>query len=541
MTSPNELKFGAKINSVQIDSQVPGATFQTVLFPVPTPKSLAAENAPKPYIELSLVTKQEEHSHVQEIKYFKVLIQEMDVKVDMGFLMALMGLFSSDTIDRSQEASQYSLDKQLVHNKLGEAFAEQAALSDGRNFFDYFHLSPLKVHLSFSQLGGGAEGDKTQTHIGGSFVSLLLQSVGVAVTEVQDVEFKLAYFEIEDKVYTQQQLIQVAVKHYTSQALKQMYVLVLGLDVLGNPFGLITGLKEGAKDFFYEPYQGLIQGPGEFAEGLAIGARSLFGHTVGGAAGAVSRITGTLGKGIAALTMDDKYQQERRQAMGKKPVNVKEGLTRGGKGLLEGVVGGVTGIVTKPMEGAKEAGAAGFFKGLGKGVVGVLARPAAGVVDFASSTLEGIKGSASTGSEVHRLRPPRCFYADKVIKPYNAHEAQGNAVLQELKKTKSALVDDTYFSHSRLNIKKTLIITNKHIIVAGKTEVFETWECDWMCGLNELAEDPTTDGQKLVLKLPDKAKGKGIFKRSGSAATNITTPSPDVAKWLVDKIKEARS
>ena len=34
-----------------------------------------------------------------------------------------------------------------------------------------------------------------------------------------------------------------------------MYVLVLGLDVLGNPFALITGLKEGAIDFFYEPYQ----------------------------------------------------------------------------------------------------------------------------------------------------------------------------------------------------------------------------------------------------------------------------------------------
>ena len=39
------------------------------------------------------------------------------------------------------------------------------------------------------------------------------------------------------------------------QALKQLYVLVLGLDVLGNPFALITGLKEGARDFFYEPYQ----------------------------------------------------------------------------------------------------------------------------------------------------------------------------------------------------------------------------------------------------------------------------------------------
>lgn len=34
-----------------------------------------------------------------------------------------------------------------------------------------------------------------------------------------------------------------------------MYVLVLGLDVLGNPFGLIRGLSEGFEALFYEPYQ----------------------------------------------------------------------------------------------------------------------------------------------------------------------------------------------------------------------------------------------------------------------------------------------
>ena len=32
---------------------------------------------------------------------------------------------------------------------------------------------------------------------------------------------------------------------------------------------------------------------------------------------------------------------------------------------------------------------------------------------------------------------------------------------QETKKTRAVLVDDTYFCHSRLNIKKTLLITNK--------------------------------------------------------------------------------
>ena len=60
-----------------------------------------------------------------------------------------------------------------------------------------------------------------------------------------------------------------------------MYVLVLGLDVLGNPFGVIRGLAEGIEDLFYEPYQGAIQGPEEFAEGLALGVKSMLGHAVG--------------------------------------------------------------------------------------------------------------------------------------------------------------------------------------------------------------------------------------------------------------------
>ncbi len=34
-----------------------------------------------------------------------------------------------------------------------------------------------------------------------------------------------------------------------------MYVLVLGLDVLGNPFGVIRGIATGIEDLFYEPYQ----------------------------------------------------------------------------------------------------------------------------------------------------------------------------------------------------------------------------------------------------------------------------------------------
>lgn len=55
----------------------------------------------------------------------------------------------------------------------------------------------------------------------------------------------------------------------------------------------------------------------------------------GGAAGMVSRITGSVGKGLAAITMDKKYQQKRREEMNRQPKDFGESLAKGGKGLLK--------------------------------------------------------------------------------------------------------------------------------------------------------------------------------------------------------------
>ena len=65
----------------------------------------------------------------------------------------------------------------------------------------------------------------------------------------------MGYFERNYGFYNQTQLTGEIVRHYSQQAIKQMYVLVLGLDVLGNPFGVIRGLATGIEDLFYEPYQ----------------------------------------------------------------------------------------------------------------------------------------------------------------------------------------------------------------------------------------------------------------------------------------------
>ncbi|KAF1580779.1 UNVERIFIED_CONTAM: hypothetical protein FQV15_0000683, partial [Eudyptes pachyrhynchus] len=252
---------------------------------------------------------------------------------------------------------------------------------------------------------------------------------GATLTDVQDVVFKLAFFELNYQFHTTSELQSEVIRHYSKQAIKQMYVLILGLDVLGNPFGLIREFSEGVEAFFYEPYQGAIQGPEEFVEGMALGLKALVGGAVGGLAGAASKITSAMAKGVAAMTMDEDYQQKRREAMNKQPAGLREGITRGGKGLVSGFVSGITGIVTKPIKGAQKEGAAGFFKGVGKGLVGAVTRPTGGIIDMASSTFQGIKRATET-SEVESLRPPRFFNEDGVIRPYRLRDGSGNQMLQ---------------------------------------------------------------------------------------------------------------
>lgn len=43
------------------------------------------------------------------------------------------------------------------------------------------------------------------------------------------------------------------VEHYSSQIAQQLHVLILGLDVLGNPYALVSDFTEGFGDLFYEP------------------------------------------------------------------------------------------------------------------------------------------------------------------------------------------------------------------------------------------------------------------------------------------------
>ena len=72
----------------------------------------------------------------------------------------------------------------------------------------------------------------------------------------------------------------------------------------------------------------------------------------------------------------------------------------GFKSAINSIGSGVTGLVTKPMEGGDKGGILGFFKGAAQGVAGIVVKPISGTLDFISITSEGIKNTTKTHQEL---------------------------------------------------------------------------------------------------------------------------------------------
>ncbi|XP_018619206.2 vacuolar protein sorting-associated protein 13C isoform X1 [Scleropages formosus] len=536
--SSHQRSLRAQLHWLQVDNQLVGAIFPIVFHPVPPPKSIALDSEPKPFIDISVITRFNEHSQVTQFKYFMALVQEMAVKIDQGFLGAIIALFTPATDPQADKQKTKLIERDL---EALQAELMEASMTDtsGLSFFEHFHISPIKLHLSLSLGSSGGESDE-QDMVAIQSVNLLLKSIGATLTDVDDLIFKLACFEVKYQFYRREKLMWTVIRHYSEQFLKQMYVLVLGLDVLGNPFGLIRGLSEGVEAFFYEPFQGAVQGPEEFAEGFVIGVRSLLGHTVGGAAGMVSRITGSVGKGLAAITMDKEYQQKRREEMNRPPKDFGESLAKGGKGFLKGVVGGVTGIVTKPVEGAKKEGAAGFFKGIGKGLVGVVARPTGGIVDMASSTFQGIQRVAESTEEVTKVRPARLIREDGIIRPYNQVESKGYDLFQrsEIKQFDGEVFREhcEYPGHKRTNI----IVTNRRVLCVKEIEFVGHFNKEWECLFEHFSRTPNVEGSNLKIYCKEQNKLKIQWKDVQESVRVLQLRETAIAQKLRDAIEEAQ-
>ena len=103
----------------------------------------------------------------------------------------------------------------------------------------------------------------------------------------------------------------------------------------------------------------------------------------------LSQISGS----IASITGDKHWQERSSSRRMMEETSMAGALVHGGEAMAAGLFRGITGVVTKPVEGARDKGLHGFISGIGKGMAGLVLQPMSGAVDLASKAVEGVNAS----------------------------------------------------------------------------------------------------------------------------------------------------
>jgi vacuolar protein sorting-associated protein 13A/C len=160
----------------------------------------------------------------------------------------------------------------------------------------------------------------------------------------------------------------------------------------------------------------------------------------------------------------------------RKPSNVCEGIYRGILGGTSEVYEGVTGIVTKPYQGARSKGVFGCCKGVGKGICGVIVAPFTSCLRCCTTFSQGVNQTAiqiKKGRQptFGRFRFTRYINPRNVLEPYDDGYARASHILMTIKRGKYGKENLLFFQDfviynkfKRTNKSGTLILTNKSVL-----------------------------------------------------------------------------
>jgi hypothetical protein len=275
----------------------------------------------------------------------------------------------------------------------------------------------------------------------------------------------------------------------------------------------------------------------------------------------VSSALGVASAGVAALSLDPTFTARRRGALGgdarPRVATIGDGLRDGGEALARSLLRGVTGLLTKPVEGARREGVEGFIKGVGKGLLGAATQPMSGVLDLVSSTTAGLSASWDTVAAVlsderthTRRRLPRAVRGDGVLRPYEGYQAVGQHILRlatassggsgsalgldVFLRARGAARTDIYEGHvADLPGRRIAMVTNRRLMVLVRPEeehdlledpCTALWHAEWRdilaVELHRLrGEPPSALPSVLVVHLKRTAARGGALGSGGSRFT----------------------
>ena len=211
-------------------------------------------------------------------------------------------------------------------------------------------------------------------------------------------------------------LLEEMKRHYYQAFSKQLLTLVFSLEMLGNPISVFQTFADGLNE-----------------AGDSYGTSLLTKSVLGTGGKAISGVGGAITSVTSAVTMDADFIQQRanKRRGADRPRGVFDTIKASGSSVADGVWGGVTGLVSAPVKGAKKNGALGLFKGLAKGAVGLVAKPVTGIIDAPMIVIGALTDTLDEVTHRDRLCKPRLLRGvSRVLMEWELSDAIVTEVLE---------------------------------------------------------------------------------------------------------------
>jgi vacuolar protein sorting-associated protein 13A/C len=323
----------AAIQRIQLDNQLPGGV-EVILQPTPIPAESAGSGQPF----LQLIAIRHKHIGASHYRHFEILIQEMELYLEEAFLrrwydfarsLLKFGQFSTAPEDLAEPTDEI-ISKYLVARKIGLspggglyklAKALMEPTSSDVIYLEKLFICSVRINFSFSR--------GTIAHKDTSAIAVWLDAIGMVIPRIDRAPIRLNLLEMNNVFSSPNVLLSSIVTHYKGRLIIQGMKVFGYADFLGNPISVVSSLGQGVKDFFIEPRDALLHDPSQFGKGVLRGTASLVRNTVKGVSTFGSTLTGSMGTGLALISMDSEYAARREKEKYSRPENLGQGIAQG--------------------------------------------------------------------------------------------------------------------------------------------------------------------------------------------------------------------
>lgn len=339
------------VSSLQIDSMLKDVSFPVVLRVLTGADEPAVEESAvhttQSALHMSAIIKRQPVSWTTHLDAVSVLLQAVNVQVELALVERLLEFAAHLKISTSMQMPDYAQtrEKRLIDTA---AMAVRSDEDEPVLFIRLLQLHPLSFNITGRMGKGQASG----------------MASGFAWLELNQAPVRLHGLVLENLCGFKSEVTSVVGAHFAQEAKWQIYKIIGSVGILGNPVGLVNKLGSGVYSFFYEPINGIAQGPSHFAAGLAKGTLSLLDGTVAGGFHAPTEIASALAQQARAIADTDSHA-----GSGEKASSVQQGLEFAAKDMATDLHKIATSLFMNTAHGVASEGAVGLVKGLAHGLV----------------------------------------------------------------------------------------------------------------------------------------------------------------------------